>query len=376
MGLTSWPFFVVAALLLVVAPAVTLVVWGRVGGPYAARVLARFGLLVTCQVTAVLMVLLVLNDNFGFYSSWNDLFGATGDRSVYRAAVPLTGGGQKVGQWYDRPRVLHPTQKFDSYTDGFRRTTLAGKASGLDGEVDVWLPPQYTDAAYRARQFPVLMLLHGVPGAPPDWVELMHVAQHAHRAIDRGKLPPFIMVVPTISPRGHDTACSDTPEAKVATWLTRDVRTMMLTNFRTTEQPDGWGLMGYSTGGFCAAKLPLQYPSLFTVGVSLAGDDFAGDPAILPNSDLREHNSPLWLLKHGITPRVHLLLMASKQDTEDPVVYAETLQAAARNTETTVDTDYFEEGGHNQGTWEKMLPHAFKWLSLYTTPRWSRQTQS
>ncbi|MFE2170413.1 hypothetical protein ACFXB3_35930, partial [Streptomyces sp. NPDC059447] len=30
--------------------------------------------------------------------------------------------------------------------------------------------------------------------------------------------------------------------------------------------PGGWGLMGVSTGGFCAAKLPLQYPKAFRAG--------------------------------------------------------------------------------------------------------------
>jgi len=77
---------------------------------------------------------------------------------------------------------------------------------------------------------------------------------------------------------------------------------------------------------------------------------------------------PLWLLRHGRAPRIRLLLMGSRQDTADPIAYSEALRAAARNTATAVDAYYLREGGHNQSTWERMLPWVFHWLGRYVTP--------
>jgi len=369
-SLTGGLFFTLTLVLLLSTPIATLLLWPRVPGSRWRRLVARLGLLLACQATAVLAVLVSLNDSYGFYASWADLAGTASTQGDALTAIPLAAVQQDWRQPGGQPhlRLLHPTQPFQPYADGFRRTMLRGAASRLRGEVDVWLPPQYHDPAYRNTEFPVLVLLHGIPGAPSDWVELMHVADHLRPAIASGKLPPFIVVVPTIWPQGHDTECSDTPGAKVATWLTQDVRSMVLNNFQATEAPTGWALLGYSTGGFCAAKLPIQHPELFAAGVSLAGDDFAGDPTVLPSPALREHNSPLWLLRHGQTPRIHLLLMGSRQDMADPVAYSEALRAAAHNTTTVVDAYYFHEGGHNQATWERMLPCIFRWLGRHVSP--------
>ena len=59
-----------------------------------------------------------------------------------------------------RARFNHAT------LDGVLDTYFHGRRSSLSGQVLVWTPPQYDQAAHRAKRFPVLMLLHGVPGSP------------------------------------------------------------------------------------------------------------------------------------------------------------------------------------------------------------------
>ena len=41
---------------------------------------------------------------------------------------------------------------------------------------------------------------------------------------------------------------------------------MVIDDFRAEPAAAGWGLMGYSTGGFCAAKLVLQHPDRYRGG--------------------------------------------------------------------------------------------------------------
>lgn len=256
---------------------------------------------------------------------------------------------------------------------GFVRTTLTGPVSQIRAQVYVWTPPQY--AAKRRDRFPVLELLHGVPDSPGGWMLAMHVAAHLMAAIATGKVHPYILVVPEITPFGDRSApwdnqeCSNVPgDADVATWITHDVRGMVLKYFRAVSAADGWGLMGYSTGGFCAAKLVLQYPGLYHAAVSLSGYYTPESRLLTYDRTLARQNSPLWMIGHDRTPAVSLLMTASGQDRVDPPSEPQQMiQAATANplSRATAVASFVAPagGGHNQGAWEKMLPTAFTWLS-------------
>ena len=89
----------------------------------------------------------------------------------------------------------------------------------------------------------MLELLHGVPDSPGGWMRAMHVVTHLRAAIATGKVHPYILVVPEITPFSDRSApsdnqeCSNVPgDADVATWITRDVRGMVLRYFRGVSQ--------------------------------------------------------------------------------------------------------------------------------------------
>jgi S-formylglutathione hydrolase FrmB len=130
--------------------------------------------------------------------------------------------------------------------------------------------------------------------------------------------------------------------------------------------------MGYSTGGFCAAKLVLQHPDRYQAAVSLSGY-YEPDSMELSTDEALDHaNSPLWLLGHDRTPAVSLLMTASGQDRVDPAAETAQVIAAAKANPGARATDVQSfvaplGGGHNQSAWEKMLPTAFTWLSQRLT---------
>ena len=131
---------------------------------------------------------------------------------------------------------------------------------------------------------------------------------------------------------------------------------------------DGWGLMGYSTGGFCAAKLVLQHPDRYRAAVSLSGYYVPNSEELADDPVLDRIDSPLWLISHTRTPAVSLLMTASAQDQVDPASEAAQMIAAAKANPLAKATDVQSfvaplGGGHNQSAWEKMLPTAFTWLS-------------
>ncbi|MFB1042829.1 alpha/beta hydrolase [Streptomyces chrestomyceticus] len=343
MSLTGTPFFVVLVIATVLAVLATLLLWGRVRGPHPLRWLARILLIGLCQLTAICVVAVAINNSYGLYASWDDLLGTEQD------AIAMPG-----------PPVARA--KFNDGPNGIKDTYFRGAKSQMSGQVMVWTPPQYDDPAYRKTKFPVVMLLHGVPGSPQSWLEQGGLPGDLQQLVDGNAAHPFILAMPVVNPGSVDTDCSDTPHRKTATWLATDVTDLISHHFRTAPGPKNWGLLGFSTGGYCAAKLPLQYPKTFGAGVAFDPDPLTGDPDVLTDPALRQRNSPQWLVRHAKAD-VGLFLATSAQDPISPPANIERLKKAAEGTRTRVKTLVLPTGGHNYGTWTRMYPAAFGWLS-------------
>ncbi|MQY07006.1 alpha/beta hydrolase [Actinomadura macrotermitis] len=357
MTLLGWPLLALLVVLAVAAPVGCLFAWNRLPGPRAAQGAGRLGLLLTCQATALLMVGVLINHHLHLYASWDDLFGTEqADGDIHAAgAAPQPDGAGPVG----RPQSLSPF-----HFDGRSRTFVArvqGQESGIRAEVRVWLPKQYDDPAYAGKRFPVVELFPGFPGSSWTWFGAMRGADLLRTAMRNGQAKPYILVAPTITVQpGRDTECADVPGGpKVATWLVADVRRIVTEHFRALPEAASWGTMGYSTGGFCAAKLALQYPNRFRAAVSLAGYFRPTSPDLTRAPALARANSPLDLL--AAHPPVDLLLAGSR---EDPGTVPAIDEMIRRSRPPTRSFTYIVlTGGHNVRVWQEMLPKAYEWLS-------------
>jgi enterochelin esterase-like enzyme len=369
--------------LAVLAALATWLLWNRMRGPRALRVLQRAGLLVFGELMAALAILVWVNiSSGGLVVSWQDLLGNQSTRggvfAGQQGAIRLHPAAQSVAAMRQQGSGSAVTAGlvrtgFRPSDGDFQETTLRGPASGITAQVYVWTPPQYAEQPHTF--FPVIELLHGVVGSPEGWTGPMNVVAHLEAAERSGKVHPYILVVPDLTPvAGHtwswnNEECSDVPgDADVDTWLTRDVRSVVVDDFRAETAADAWGLMGYSTGGFCAAKLVLQHPDRYRAAVSLSGYYVPESLELSEDPVLDRADSPLWLIGHTRTPAVSLLMTASAQDRVDPAAQAARMIAAAKANPLARATDVQSfvaplGGGHNQSAWEKMLPTAFTWLS-------------
>ncbi|MEV6682268.1 alpha/beta fold hydrolase [Streptomyces erythrochromogenes] len=346
MELTSTTFFVFLIALSVLSVLALLLLWGRIPGPGWVRWPVRLMLVLLCQATAIATAATWMNNSYGLYTSWSDLLGTDTDATAGSTTIPTVGRA-----------------RFTTGEDGIRTTTFRGTHSRLTGQVLVWTPPGYDAPGADRTRYPVLMLLHGVPGSPQSWLYAGGIPEAFSQAISQGRTHPFILVMPVIDPGGVNTDCSDTPRSKTASWLARDVPDLVGHHFRTLHGPRAWGLMGYSTGGFCAAKLPLQYPDAFGAGVAMDPDPLTGDPDVLPDARLREVNSPMWLVRHARpAPDAALFLATSRQDRLSPPGYVDAFAEAAKDTKVRVTTLVLPTGGHNFNTWQRMYPAILPWL--------------
>jgi enterochelin esterase-like enzyme len=128
----------------------------------------------------------------------------------------------------------------------------------------VYLPPAF-DAR---RRYPVVYLLHGMPGSPSEYPVGTELGSFADAAIAAGTLEPFIGVMPAAGtqPRYNgewagqwETAVVD----KVVPWVDRSLPTI--------AAPAGRVIAGLSAGGYGAFDIALRHPNLFGAVESWSG---------------------------------------------------------------------------------------------------------
>lgn len=353
----SSEFLVLLAVLAAGLPLLALRLWNRLPGPTAVRVTGRLGLVLTAQFCAVALLGAYVNDQYAFYVSWQDLLGTPAATAVITPYVPGTLSKASVSTGQALTLVVH------------------GKASGLTEPVTIYLPPGYNDAANAHRTYPVVEFLAGWHGGPESWRRALHLPEALQREAAAGRIQPFIGIAPTTDvdlPR--DIECTDLPGVmRAETWLTSDLRTYVTTTFRASTDGRSWGLLGYSTGAYCAMKFVLHHPTWYPNAVLMSGyyrairDQTTGD-LWKHNDPLKHHNDPMWLLQHGNHPDANLLVFTSKQDKESYPPSVRLLQAMAPPTRTSALIE--PTGGHNLRGLEIALPQMLDWLSrrLLTPP--------
>ncbi|WP_055590339.1 alpha/beta hydrolase [Streptacidiphilus griseoplanus] len=366
MELTSGAFLALITAALVLLTATVLTVWNRIPGPRAVRYGGRLGLLVLNQAVAVLVALVWLNNTYAFYESWDDLLGTNGNQ----VALGPDGGSPAVGAsalGRGLPGGARPVLSFRPFKRQVMEATAVGPHSRLRGELYVWLPPQYQEAAYRTKAFPVIELLPGQPGSPRTWFGPMDVDRTLSGLIAAQRVHPFILVSATMNYTGtKDSGCVDVPHGpRVDTWLTKDVPWLVEHSLRAAPDARHWALMGYSAGAYCSVDLTVKHPGVFHAAVSLSGYNAPESPFVVRSPALRAANSPVLRLRRmAVQPDIALLLAGSLQDGRT-VADARTLLAElsrpAHGTTLTV-----AHGGHNTAVWAAMLPTALEWLSRNT----------
>lgn len=367
MSLTGGPLLALAIVMVLGMPALLLLIWSRVRGLPALRVVQRAGLVLACQLSAVFLAGLLVNDQFSLYDSWSDLLGSHDPNAAQMEQGPGQDGGAgavPIGHSLtaQRPKYAPLVPRHGRVA----QELITGPKSRIRAMVWVLFPPGYTDAAQATRRYPVIEFLSGYPGTPTTWLHALQLQQVMDAEVQSGKAAPFIAVLPVMNvatPR--DTECTDIPKGpQVATWLGSDVPEVLSAQVRALPPGSGWGVTGYSTGGFCAAKMLLTHPESFGAAGALAayytafsdsttGDLFGGSQAV------QDANDPTWLVSHRTPPARSLLVAYTLQDTSG---YAKRFLAAVRPP-LRVDQLKLPSGGHNTSVWLAMEPSLLDWLT-------------
>jgi enterochelin esterase-like enzyme len=362
LSLTGTPFYITTIVLAIGSLALALAAWNRIPGHRVVKVVARLFMLVLCQATAIMMVFVIVNNSNSLYDTWDDFLG-TGSGHVVEARDPAAIPPPPKPEEKQLTEFKGADGKLG---DGVQVTELKGRQSGVEAEVYVWLPPQYKDPAYQDKKFPVVEMLPGYPGSAKAWFGTLHVNSQLKELMTKGEVAPFILVSPRtkLLAGNEDTGCADVPgKANADTWISADVRRMVIDNFRAETDPKHWAIAGYSAGGHCATRMALLHPDRYGQGVSLSGyNDPKGEGDSVTSKDpaLRESANPLTILKQAPQPPNVALYMAGEKG--DGYGDAQALHAIAK-APTAITLAEIGGGGHGTDVWRNMVPDVFRWIT-------------
>ncbi|HEU5362984.1 MAG TPA: alpha/beta hydrolase-fold protein [Gaiellaceae bacterium] len=128
----------------------------------------------------------------------------------------------------------------------------------------VYLPPGYS----RSERYPVVYLLHGMPGSPSEYLAGTDLVDFADDAISSGRVRPFVAVMPAAGTRAkYNGEWAGQWERE----LVEGVLPFVDAHVSTIAAPDGRVLAGLSAGGFGAVYIALRHPRLFGTVESWSG---------------------------------------------------------------------------------------------------------
>ena len=138
----------------------------------------------------------------------------------------------------------------------------------------VYLPPAYL-ATPRA-DLPVLVLIHGVPGEPSNWLRNGRIAQFMddYASSHKGLAP--IVVMPDAGGKGatYPPLCLNSKQGQAGTYLSQDVPNWVKATFGAGRHSSSeWAVGGFSYGGTCALQLAVNYPEVYPTFIDSSGEN-------------------------------------------------------------------------------------------------------
>ncbi|WP_445526619.1 alpha/beta hydrolase [Streptomyces cyslabdanicus] len=369
MGLTSNKVLVLAVLCAVLLFVGTVWLWPRLARRTWRAVTGRVGLLLATQVVLFACVGLAANQAFGFYASWADLLGQENTPGVVMDGSTRGGAGGPL-RVIDTQQVRLGDGDRPDVSGQIQEVGIVGRTTHIGTPAYVYLPPEYFQPRYQTRTFPAAVVLTGYPGTAQALISKLRYPYTAQELARTGRMQPMILVMlrPTVAPP-RDTECVDIPGGPQAeSFFAKDLPDAVLAHYRVGRKPGSWGIVGDSTGGYCALKLAMHHPEVYAAGAGLSPyykaptDPTTGD-LFHKDSNLRNRADLLWSIKHRPAPNTSLLVTSSKVGEGNYRSTLRFINAVKATNRTRIASIILDSGGHNFNTWRREIPAALQWMS-------------
>ena len=263
---------------------------------------------------------------------------------------------------YDAVPAAAWKASFHDVGDGSQEATWTGPVSGIKLPVRVVVP-----AGYRpddGRTYNVLEGLHGWVGDPQSLVTGIASPQRLKEAIDAGRIPPSILVFPSLNADGasQPDCVNINGRPPVGTWTAEEIPRMIQATFpNVTTQRAGWMIMGISAGAYCAARTAYDVPQRFgAVGV-MSSYDLPGEGSLAHSGKtLQAQNGLSTMLGKRNPDGMRFYVLGAQDDSSGAARAAWLMDDAVRKPDSlTVDTP--ASGGHSWTLWNNYFPSLLTW---------------
>jgi S-formylglutathione hydrolase FrmB len=330
----------------------------------------RRGVAVVAALLVLTTATIKINAFYGYYPSLRAAFGLPPANEVTFASMNTPApkafqppvGQALIDSWQPPPGLPNhgavSQVTIPSPESGFKTTRSAY----------VYAPPAYQ--ASTRPLLPVLVLLHGQPGAPSDWVNGGQVSAMMDRyAAAHHGLAPIIVMPDTTGGPIDNPLCVDGKRGKNETYLAKDVPAWIRHNLQVDPDPKHLAIGGSSYGGTCALQLALRHPDIYPTFVDSSGQDqptlgsrsrtineiFGGDEAAF------RRVNPMDLLAGNKYPGSAGVISVGAADREYMPQQRRVLEACQRNG---LNVTWREvTGGHNWQGWAAGLEASLDWLA-------------
>jgi len=322
-----------------------------------------------------------VNKFYDYYQTWggmiNDLTGQVASSiPKYAAAGP---GSNKN---FDKNIGRVTSQAEDAEVGYLFQTSVTGARSHITRDVYVYLPPQYFQKPYLHAKFPVIELLHGSPGNPAAWVDVMGVIPTFLSLLEAHPSDAAVLVMPdTDGGMQYGLQCLNNPGGiQDMTFVAIDVPDAIARIARVQAPGLAWGLAGYSEGGYCTANIALQDPSRWGAAGVMSGyfspidsqvpegnkpgakpeqvNVFRGHPA------LRLLNSPqAYITRVPINDVLPAFWLAAGAQDKSDVRAAENFRQLLQTRVANVPFVIIPGGGHQGSVWRAALVPMLAWMT-------------
>jgi hypothetical protein len=354
-GLTLALFSIAAVGLTIFA----VIYWGKIYRRTFLNLLLRLLIIFLCQALALVSIGLEVNRANEFYESWNDLFGTSSNYSqnttTFGSKALITG------------KELSKADKLPLQSR-LVRDVITGSQSQVSNVVYLDLPKSAVDDIYAKtpldpKRYRVIEFLTGFPSQPLMWVKVLKIDHDLALYNQKHVGQEIIGIFPEVNLAGHyDLECMNLPGTRppAETWLSTDMHSYLATRL---GMPDSrWGIMGVSTGGWCAAMLSVRHPDLYSAAASIAGYYRPAlpltDPITLQNEMIKKYDFDK--AEAALKQTQKLYITASLGD-----VYSirETKKfLAKKHPNLAITYKELPSGGHNARVWISLIPGALDWL--------------
>jgi enterochelin esterase-like enzyme len=339
-----------------------------------------FRVLAACLafIPAMVFGIAAVNKYYDYYQTWGAMFS---DLSGQAQSIPHLSAASLKRDGSVRQQISGTNAGLDAQFGDLFSTTITGPRSHITRQVYIYLPPQYFAKAYANYKFPAIELLHGAPGDPATWVNVMNVIPIYLNLLAEHKASPAVLVMPnTDGGLQYSLQCLNDPHGlQDMTFVGREVPNWVIANLRVQRGGLFWGIAGYSEGGFCAANIGLQYENRFGyVGVESgyfapdvsqvpAGGKAGGKPVDINvfahNKRLLEINTPDEYIKNVPVGVPQFYLVAGAEDQADVQNAEYFRQLLLLRVADVPPVDIVSGGGHQARVWRSGLTPILEWMT-------------